>query len=67
LATAVAGVSEARNAYFEQQDLPVGSLPLQHLPTPTFRKIISKGQKLVNEDCSRLNPTKAVNQSQFGL
>jgi hypothetical protein len=36
----------------------------QEPPTPAFRRIISSGQKLVNEDWSRLNPTKAVNQSQ---
>lgn len=40
----------------------------QHeLPTPSFRKTISKGQNLVNEDCRRLSPTNAVNQSQYGL
>ena len=44
------GVKKTGNAYLEQQDLPVGSDPLQHLPTPTFRKIISSGQKLVKED-----------------
>jgi hypothetical protein len=39
----------------------------QDPPTPHLRRIISSGQKFVNEDCRRLNPTNAVNQSQFGL
>ena len=39
----------------------------QQPPTPAFLRMISSGQKLVNEDWSRLKPTKAVNQSQYGL
>ena len=35
-------------------------------PTPSFFRMISRGQKLVKDDCSRLKPTKAVNQSQYG-
>jgi hypothetical protein len=36
-------------------------------PTPIFFRINSKGQKLVKDDCKRLNPTKAVNHSQYAL
>src|SRR5678816_2379797 len=35
--------------------------------TPSFLRIISSGQKQVNELCSRLAPTKAVNQRKFSL
>src|SRR5437763_123075 len=36
-------------------------------PTPVFFRINSKGQKLVNNDCRRGNPTKAVNHRQLRL
>ena len=34
--------------------------------TPMAFRISASGQKPVNADCSRLAPTKAVNQSQLG-
>jgi hypothetical protein len=57
----------AGSAHFEQQDPP--DFPsLQHEPpTPNFLSMISNGQKFVNEDWSKLKPTNAVTQSQFGL
>jgi len=53
--------------YFAERTLSGFSTAQQDPPTPTFLRIISSGQKLVNEDCTRLNPTNAVNQSQYGL
>ena len=55
------------SAYFEQQFL-AGSSVAQHAPpTPSLRRMISSGQNFVNEDWSKLTPTNAVNQSQYGL
>ncbi len=53
--------------HFVQQEAPHFSLSEHEPPTPSFLRMISSGQKLVNEDWSRLKPTKAVNQSQYGL
>ena len=61
------GVEHAAHSLFGAS-AAVALSPAQQLPpTPILRKTISSGQKLVKDDCSRLNPTNAVNQSQLGL
>jgi len=48
--------------------LIAGSYLAQHLLSiPNFCNIHIIGHQLVNADCSRFNPIKAVNQSQNGL
>jgi hypothetical protein len=56
-----------RGGIYEQQEPPFFSVEQQQLPTPNFFKMISNGQKFVKDDCSKLKPTNAVNQSQFGV
>ena len=57
---------ELGSVHFEQQYPDLFYLQ-QDPPMPNFFKMISNGQKLVNDDWKRFNPTNAVNQSQFGL
>ena len=39
----------------------------QEPQSPNFLRTISAGQNPVNADCSRLKPTKAESQTQFGF
>jgi len=51
----------------EQQESPDFTVSQHEPPTPIFFNMISSGQKFVKDDCSKLKPTNAVNQSQFWL
>ena len=53
--------------HFAQQALLDLSPSQQAPPTPSFLRASYNGQKFVKDDCSRLKPTNAVNQSQYGL
>jgi len=48
-------------------DVIAFSLDMNNYFKPSFLKIIAAGQKPVNDDCKRLKPIKAVNQTKFGL